>query len=1258
MAGSPNSTEFTQTRSTSLHEKIANLYYRHGLFCASNPYLVILLTLMIASFCCYPLLYQPILGSSSQHFETPFTTTATKANQDNIEETQSRTPRWFQSLPVGFVQQIVIKSSVTPWEPDLLVTDAFRAPLGEVFRVVESIANHQFYDSEHGLMSLDQICLQVGEPLEPSLKNILPMYGCLKVSPAAIWNENFNKFHQDGNILRAIFDKYSEILNASVLREILFGVPWKETGIKKFLMRTRQRVLTYAITVVYSSFNVNYTLSLQSHLMEKYPASLSLVPEKNQEDDVKSITHIYFEDNYTMAEFIPLGVTYIILFLYIYFSVRKIDLVKYKWALAVSAVFTVMMSLLMSVGLCIWFGLNPTLNGSLSFSEIFPYLVVIIGLENMLVLTKSVVSTPVHLDVKIRVAQGLSKEGWSITKNLFTELTLLAFSFFTFVPAIQEFCLFAVVGLLSDFFLQMVFFLTVLSIDIRRLEFDEYHKPSLKKNSSVNNLSENNCDGDNLENPDMNGPVLRRTRLGLPKMRAPVVPYNNTPYSTSVFAPPTTQILAKVPKRLRFFHFWARTRMVQRGLMCSLVIWLGLLVYNSGLVEHFVQNTTYSSSNFSYQVKPFLQAILNSANLTEKAQEATTSLFNGGSKNEQTLNIDNRLQHQDFNLWQSLPTQHWTTLFGFYNISLLGRYISILPPIHLSIPLSPESAIQMRHPAESDPSLHSYFKTYIDKLQDEESEETFIPSIPIFKYQPSSMGEIILGITLALPTFLLFIYFMVILYRCICPRHYAEWRASWKSKATLKGQFPSLEIDPNTYLIMETLPIRLSGHEQEVDDVVCDENILCSICLNGDIRVWDAMSGECLTVISRSHRQRSRQMKTRKNKTVSVDFNSGLGNEDQTPNIPNSRLAFTWTPSDMDHNYRSHYRWSSDSGMSSPTTVHNDQNDVTNDTISSNDTTNVSSACNEEVHYSSLTFQPVWCMASKGSWLLLGCAGGRVELWDVLSGSLLNTYNYCNVGVTAIHLEGNRLYVARMNGVVDFLLIDVCENSPDDDITAKEAGLELRDKLQIVWLHSLRAHNSPITVLKVLGGHIITGSQDHLMKVFYCDTGTLIYTFHGHSGALSALHVDQLSPSFAASGCQQGLICVWDLLTGTCVYSLQANQGSIVSLITTPAYLISSGINNSFCIWEKNQGHLLHTIRQHNLCNDLALLTSGIVVSANQNRLVLWDVNYGDALRVVILSTDDHVVIRQLRIIGRAIVCTYGNELCVVHFPAMTEKGE
>lgn len=46
-------------------------------------------------------------------------------------------------------------------------------------------------------------------------------------------------------------------------------------------------------------------------------------------------------------------------------------------------------------------------SGSVPSREIFPYLVVVIGLENVLVLTKSVVSTPVDLEVKLRIAQGM-----------------------------------------------------------------------------------------------------------------------------------------------------------------------------------------------------------------------------------------------------------------------------------------------------------------------------------------------------------------------------------------------------------------------------------------------------------------------------------------------------------------------------------------------------------------------------------------------------------------------------------------------------------------------------------------------------------------------------------------------------------------------------------------------------------------------------------------------------------------------------------
>uniref|UniRef100_A0A1I8H428 SSD domain-containing protein n=1 Tax=Macrostomum lignano TaxID=282301 RepID=A0A1I8H428_9PLAT len=124
----------------------------------------------------------------------------------------------------------------------------------------------------------------------------------------------------------------------------------------------------------------------------------------------------------------------------------KIQMVKSKWGLAFGACFTVVASLLMSVGVCMYFGIAPSLNGS----ETFPYLVVLIGMENVLVITKSVVSTPVELEVRHRVAVGLSKEGWTITRSLVAEVGLLSLGLLSFNTSIQEFALFAVAsGLIS-----------------------------------------------------------------------------------------------------------------------------------------------------------------------------------------------------------------------------------------------------------------------------------------------------------------------------------------------------------------------------------------------------------------------------------------------------------------------------------------------------------------------------------------------------------------------------------------------------------------------------------------------------------------------------------------------------------------------------------------------------------------------------------------------------------------------------------------
>jgi hypothetical protein len=364
-------------------------------------------------------------------------------------------------------------------------------------------------------------------------KHLLPEFNCLYLSPANFWSNDLGQFLKDDDIMLTLLNskvtpntnsadeekltnkienENSEKLrswlsgffnlfdflyssdnsildkkSSTSIRELLFGVSWlstlKSLNVESSLTRdealtadkdtrTKSIVLTYAITIALRNYDQGFLEELKQKLESKFGINLEQVDEAV--DKEQSRDHIY-NLQYTIQGiiyYIPFILLYILLFLYIYISVRKIEFVKSKWGLAFAAVTQVILSLLMSVGICSYFGLTPTLNGS----EIFPYLIIFIGFENIVVLTKSVVSTPFDLDVRYRIALGLKKESWVITKILTFELIIICFGIFTMVPAIQEFCLFAYVGLLTDFFMQMIFFVTVLSIDIRRMELSDLNK--------------------------------------------------------------------------------------------------------------------------------------------------------------------------------------------------------------------------------------------------------------------------------------------------------------------------------------------------------------------------------------------------------------------------------------------------------------------------------------------------------------------------------------------------------------------------------------------------------------------------------------------------------------------------------------------------------------------------------------------------------------------------------------------------------------
>ncbi|XP_026083820.1 sterol regulatory element-binding protein cleavage-activating protein-like [Carassius auratus] len=1239
-----------------LRQNISAAFYRHGLLCASYPVPIILFTSASILACCYPLLKLPLPGTGPVEFTTGVRDYSTPSHESQGD--LSERPDWYRGPPVAYIQQVLVKAAVSPWDNSLVPVDVFRSPLGRVFSVLEEIRNHVYTDR-----SLEALCLQVTDLL-PGLRRmqaVLPEHGCLLVSPGNYWQNRRDLFDADPDLLKTVHQHEPKGLHTSAtLKDLLFGVPGKQTGVS---MYSKKRLVTYTITIALSSYDARFVASLRARLKQLHPSVNCSLREDH-------MVHVHFKEEIGIAELIPLVTTYIILFAYIYFSTRKIDMVKSKWGLALAAVVTVLSSLLMSVGLCTLFGLTPTLNGG----EIFPYLVVVIGLENVLVLTKSVVSTPVDLEVKLRIAQGLSNESWSIMKNMATELCIILIGYFTFVPAIQEFCLFAVVGLVSDFFLQMFFFTTVLSIDIRRMELADLNR-RLPAEAGMP--------------PPKPGPLRPRETPPPPRP---------SPHTITLQAPAFRNL--RLPKRLRVVYFLARTRLAQRIIMVGTVIWIGILVYTdpAGLRTFIAAQVSEQSPLGEAGLPPHLGVAPvfpggdPTSTLSVLPAPEPTPLPENQSRGHRAARPEVAPVSspqitwgpEDEELWRRLSFRHWPSLFSYYNITLAKRYISILPVIPVTLHLSPQEAIDTRHPQDTRHAPPPSIKT-----SDLQTDLTL--------YKVAALG-LFAGVVLVLLLFCL--------YRVLCPRNYGQNGVSHGRRR--RGDLPCDEYGYSPP-ISEISPLLLRGHSMDIECLASDGMLLASCCLAGHIRVWDAQTGDCLTVIPNNGLRRSSSSSgcwehrdgwdhlsaCDAESLLGADFREPGGGAVGGPDVDIFPIRRRTTPARP--------ALFGDQPDLTPLIDTNFGSSPPSQTLSSSGFDFgglVEKAYQEHEPSPALAFPPspppasqqrrrslgdqpvlppelppqnngdwdssVWAMELRGNLIATGRSSGKLQLWDAVEGSLRCSNEDGVSGITALAFLNNRIVAARLNGSLDFFTVEVTKplgllqyrGPPGRGSLPPSPCYSSEDVISCQLTRSVQcAHQKPITVLKAAAGRVVTGSQDHTVRVYRLEDSCCLFTLQGHSGGITAIYIDQTM--VLASGGQDGAICVWDVLTGSRVSHVYGHRGDVTSLVCTTSCIISSGLDDLICIWDRSTGIKLYSIQQEVGCGaSLGVISESLLVTGGQGCVSFWDLNYGDLLQTVYLGqSSEGQSVRQLLVLDNAaIVCDFGNELSLVYVPSVLEK--
>ena len=123
------------------------------------------------------------------------------------------------------------------------------------------------------------------------------------------------------------------------------------------------------------------------------------------------------------------------------------------------------------------------------------------------------------------------------------------------------------------------------------------------------------------------------------------------------------------------------------------------------------------------------------------------------------------------------------------------------------------------------------------------------------------------------------------------------------------------------------------------------------------------------------------------------------------------------------------------------------------------------------------------------------------------------------------------------------------------------------------------------------------------------------------------------------------------------MYSIQAHDGSIVSLTYTASYVISLGSDERLCVWERFQGYLLNTINiMQTYSTQILMLTPHLVVTSRSGSLVVYDVRTGECVRTIVLGHTPFVFVKQLLMLRDAVLCDYGSQLRIVRFPLITHK--
>ncbi|KAI0376654.1 sterol-sensing domain of SREBP cleavage-activation-domain-containing protein [Hypomontagnella monticulosa] len=180
-----------------------------------------------------------------------------------------------------------------------------------------------------------------------------------------------------------------------------------------------------------------------------------------------------------------LGIAYSLLLVYFLITLSKLRAVKSKVGLMVTVIAQIVLAILSSFTICAILKIDLSRIPRLGY----PVVIFCMSLENIFRLINAVILTPSADSTGNRIGQAFGETGYVALFSVTQNLVLLGILSRIVSPGVSAFCTFAAIALIFDYFYLSTFFLSVLSVDVRRTELsDALAKASIRSQQSASDI--------------------------------------------------------------------------------------------------------------------------------------------------------------------------------------------------------------------------------------------------------------------------------------------------------------------------------------------------------------------------------------------------------------------------------------------------------------------------------------------------------------------------------------------------------------------------------------------------------------------------------------------------------------------------------------------------------------------------------------------------------------------------------------------------